>query len=419
MQLEKYSIGVGDRFGRQAEAQLKAFIMAKEAGVDVVPVWNKSFREHSIIGSTPDDVRKEADAAVKAMGWKQSYYLDADHINLKNVEGFLKPCDFFTLDVADAIAHKTNAESVRTFVEKHAGFVGKVTVPGISRLLKTTRTEVEAIAGKFLFAVKQAGEIYRQIEGVKGKGNFITEVSMDESDQPQTPLDMLFILAALGDEGIPAQTIAPKFTGRFNKGVDYVGDVKQFAVEIEEDLAVIAFARKEFGLPANLKLSVHSGSDKFSLYEPISRAIRKFDAGLHLKTAGTTWLEEIIGLAAAGGEGLKIAREICGSALSRIDELSGPYAAVIDINRTNLPSAKVLESWTGEEFASALRHDKSCPKFNPDLRQMLHVGYKVAAEMGQRYLDTIDEFKDVIGRNVTENIYERHIKRLFLSARRL
>src|SRR3989449_9468356 len=108
---------------------------------------------------------------------------------------------------------------------------------------------------------------------------------MDETDAPQTPVELLFILAAMGREKIPLQTIAPKFTGRFNKGVDYVGDLVQFEKEFSEDLAVIAFAIKQYGLPANLKLSVHSGSDKFSIYALIRRAIAKHGAGLHIKTA--------------------------------------------------------------------------------------------------------------------------------------
>ncbi|MFX9150233.1 tagaturonate epimerase family protein, partial [Acinetobacter baumannii] len=85
----------------------------------------------------------------------------------------------------------------------------------------------------------------------------------------------------LAAEGIPLQTIAPKFTGRFNKGVDYVGDVRQFEKEFNDDLAVIAFAVKAFGLPASLKLSVHSGSDKFSIYPAIRKALRRIDAGVH------------------------------------------------------------------------------------------------------------------------------------------
>ena len=108
----------------------------------------------------------------------------------------------------------------------------------------------------------------------------------------------------IADEKIPAQTIAPKFTGRFNKGVDYVGDAEQFAKEFEQDVLVIDFAVKEFGLPEDLKLSVHSGSDKFTIYPIMAEIIKKYDKGLHVKTAGTTWLEEVIGLAISGDEGL-------------------------------------------------------------------------------------------------------------------
>ena len=126
---------------------------------------------------------------------------------------------------------------------------------------------------------------------------------MDETDRAQSPVELLIILAAIADEGIPVQTIAPKFSGRFNKGVDYVGDVAQFEREMALDVAAIAYAVKQYGLPDNLKLSVHSGSDKFSIYPAIHATMKRFDAGVHLKTAGTTWLEELIGLAEAGGEG--------------------------------------------------------------------------------------------------------------------
>src|SRR4029079_11357179 len=98
-------------------------------------------------------------------------------------------------------------------------------------------------------------------------------------------------------------------------------DLKQFEKEFNEDLAVIAFAIKKYGLPPTLKLSVHSGSDKFSLYEPMRRALKKFDAGVHIKTAGTTWLEELIGLAEAGGDGLHMAQMIYREALQRAEEL--------------------------------------------------------------------------------------------------
>ena len=219
---------------------------------------------------------------------------------------------------------------------------------------------------------------------------------------------------ALAAEKIPAQTIAPKFTGRFNKGVDYVGAVDQFSKEFEEDVAIIAFAIKEFGLPENLKLSVHSGSDKFSIYSPIRKTLDKFGCGLHLKTAGTTWLEELIGLAEAGGTGLEIAKEVYRKAFAKYDELCAPYATVIDIAVDALPSPDVVDGWDGDTYARSLRHNQSDSLYNPNFRQLLHVGYKIAAQMGDRYLNALKDNAAVIEKNVLENIYERHMKPLFL-----
>jgi len=415
MILGKYSFGVGDRFCHQGKAQLAALIKAKEQGIDITPVWNKSHREHTIIGTKPADTRREADDAVSACGWIEPYFVDADHIGLKNVDDFIESSDFFTLDVADFIGEPANESDVNSFIEKHKKYIGSLAIPGIDKDFNISKGQAKAIAKKYLLAVKQAGKIYRHIESTKGVGNFITEVSMDETNQPQTPVEMFFILAAIADEGIAAATIAPKFTGRFNKGVDYVGDVNGFAREFEQDIAVIKFAVKEFGLDADLKLSVHSGSDKFSIYGPMKEALKKFNAGLHLKTAGTTWLEELIGLAMAGGEGLDIAKEAYAKALARIDELCGPYSTVIDIDKKKLPEPKKIAGWDGEQFASALRHNQSCNDYNPNIRQLLHVAYKVAAEMGTRYLDAMQKYEDIVAQNVTENIYERHIKPIFVA----
>ena len=301
LRLPKLSMGVGDRFARQAKAQLAACVLASDAGVEVVPVWNKSSREHMIIGSEPSQTRIAADAAVKELGWTNPYFLDADHINLKTVGRFLDPCDFFTLDVADMIGQPADTADVAAFVARHPELLGTVTIPHIEEPFKTDAAFVTGVANKFLAAVQDAGRIYQFLLESKGVGRFVAEVSMDETDSPQTPAELLIVLAAIADEKIPIQTIAPKFTGRFNKGVDYVGDVAQFTKEFNEDLAAIAFAVKTYGLPENLKLSIHSGSDKFSIYRAIHEAIKRFDAGVHLKTAGTTWLEELIGLAEAGG----------------------------------------------------------------------------------------------------------------------
>lgn len=412
--LAKYSIGVGDRFAQEAEAQLRACQLAASQDVTVVPVWNKSNREHTIIGSEPGSVRAAAGMAVQKAGWAHGWHVDVDHIRLDTVDRFLPHCDFFTIDVADSIGKSAKPGEVEQFVDKHPELVGHLEIPGIAGGVPTSRADVETIANKYLFAAQDAAAIYRHVEKAKGPGRFIAEVSMDETDQAQTPSELLVILAALADQGVPAQTIAPKFTGRFIKGVDYVGDVDQFDREFNEALCVIQFAIQRYRLPKNLKLSVHSGSDKFSIYGLIHQALQKHGAGLHLKTAGTTWLEEVIGLAEAGGDGLGLAKEIYALAIAQMEELCAPYAALIDIDRAQLPSTSVVSKWSAAEFAAALRHEPACKHFNPSLRQLLHVGFKIAARMGDRYLGLIRANREVIAHNVTHNLYERHIRPVFL-----
>jgi hypothetical protein len=412
--LPKYSMGIGDRFAHQGVAQMAAFTKAKALGVEVAPVWNKSNREHLIVHSAPPSVRQEADDAVRVAGWQGAYFVDADHIGLKTVDGFVACSDFFTLDVADAIGHAAPDADIAEFCAVCARYSKGLKIPGIEGALDISPSRIEAIARKYLHAVHEAASIYRHIEAAKGTGNFITEVSMDETDQPQSPIDLLFILAALSRQGVPVQTIAPKFSGRFNKGVDYVGDLRQFEKEFNDDLAVLAFGVREFGLPENLKLSVHSGSDKFSIYSIIRRSLARTGAGLHIKTAGTTWLEELIGLACAGGEGLDIAKDVYRQALEHSAELCAPYASVIDIDPAKLPTAAQVQQWTGPQFAAALRHDQSQAAYNSSLRQLLHVGYKVAAQMGPRYTQALDTFRDVIATNVTQNLFDRHLQPIFV-----
>ena len=412
--LERFSFGVGDRFAHQAKAQLAAFQKLEKDGIHVAPVWNKSNREHTFIGSEPQSVFDAAQVAVKELGWNHSWHVDADHINLKTVDRFMACSDFFTIDVADSIGKPAAAIDVQAFLNRHPELVGVLNIPGVTVPFTTTRAEVERVAAKYLLAVQDAGKIYRHIATAKGEDRIIAEVSMDETDLPQTPPELLIILALLADEKVRLQTIAPKFTGRFNKGVDYVGDLVQFEKEFNDDLAVIAHAVKQYGLPANLKLSVHSGSDKFSLYPIIRKALARTGAGLHLKTAGTSWLEELIGLAEAGGDGLALAKEIYAYALEHVDELCAPYASVIDIDRSKLPSSSTVNTWTGPQLASALRHIPGHPDFNANMRQLLHVSFKIAAKAGQRYTDLLEANQEIVAKQVTENIYDRHMKPLFL-----
>jgi hypothetical protein len=413
MKLGKFSLGVGDRFSHQGVAQLRAIMKANNQGLEINPVWNKSNREHTYVHSLPIDTRKEADAAVKALGYDGQYFVDADHINFSNVAPFVAHSDFFTLDVASFIGKESTQENIQAFISSCSKYIGKLQIPGFDHELDVTPEMLEKIAQKFLAATQQAADIYNYLKTEKGEGNFITEVSMDEVESPQTPLEMLFILKMLADKGVPAQTIAPKFTGRFNKGVDYKGDLQQFAKEFEEDVLVIDFAVKEFGLPEELKLSVHSGSDKFSIYPIMADVIKKYDKGLHVKTAGTTWLEEVIGLAVAGGEALDLAKQIYANSFNRSEELCAPYADVIEIDNSQLPSVEEVNTWTSEKYANTLRHIPGHPDYNANFRQLIHVAYKVASEMGDTYTGMLEKYADIIGGCVEENIYDRHLKRLF------
>jgi hypothetical protein len=414
LQLERFSIGVGDRFSHQAKAQLSACILAFEQGVEVVPVWNKSNREHTIIGSGPNETRAAADEAVKSLHWMRPYFCDADHINLSTVDRFLHACDFYTIDVADSIGKLAEPDAIEAFIQRHPELTGAIQIEGIETALHLDEPSLRAITSKYLAAVMAAAEIYKKIAHHKGIGNFVAEVSMDETDAPQTPVELLVILAAIADAKIPIQTIAPKFTGRFNKGVDYEGDVAKFREEFSHDVAAIAHAVKHYGLPENLKLSVHSGSDKFSIYRVIHEIVSETKAGVHLKTAGTTWLEELIGLAEAGGDGLELAKEIYAQAYDHREELCAPYASVIAIQVDKLPAPSAVDAWNSEQFTSALRHDPKNSAYNSSLRQLLHVGFKIAAKMGPRYLDLLKANETIIAKNVTENLYKRHIAPVFL-----
>lgn len=412
--LARYSIGIGDRFARQGSAQLAAVREAGDKGVLITPVWNKSYREHEIIGSSPEDVRREADRAVREAGWDRSYFVDADHIGMDNVDLFLNSSDFFTIDVADIIGVSAPEQEIEAFVSANKTLTGTLHLEGIDDPLEIPEEEIREIASNFLKAVSEVERVYRYILKHKRREEVVVEVSMDEVENPQTPPELLLILKMLATRDVKLDTIAVKFSGRFNKGIDYAGDVSHFAREFERDLMVIDHAIREFGLPENLKLSMHSGSDKFSLYGPIRKILKRHDRGIHVKTAGTTWLEELIGLSLAGEEGETVVKKISSQALDRLEELIEPYKTVTDISPSELPEPEEIDRWSGKKLANTLRHIPGHPEFNPDLRQLLHCAYKLAAELDEEFTGALKKYEHIIASNVKENLFERHIRPLFL-----
>jgi len=413
MKLGKYSIGIGDRFGYEGKAQLAALQKAADKGVLITPVWNKSFREHKTIGSMPIDTKNTAVQAVKAADWMKDYFLDADHIGEKTVQDFLGVCNFFTVDVAENIGEPVDENETAEYIEFSKTYLKPFEIPGIPGKIEVTSEFIEKMANQYLSAVLKVDKMYRFLKAKLDKP-FVLELSVDETEFAQKPIELFFILVAVAWKNIPLDTIAPKFTGRFDKGVDYVGDLQQFTTEFEQDILVLEYAKWKFGFSPDLKISVHSGSDKFSIYPIISRLINKYNVGLHLKTAGTTWLEELIGLAEASGNGLTIAKEVYRQAYLRYDELVYPYASVLDIKKASLPLPTTVDQWTSEQYTAALRHDQNQKDYNLHFRQLLHVAYKVAAEMGEPFYKALEENRKSIEQNVTENLFDRHIKALFL-----
>ncbi|MBZ9630049.1 tagaturonate epimerase family protein [Salegentibacter sp. LM13S] len=411
--LGKYSFGTGDRFGKEGVAQLKAVLKAREEGIEVTPVWNKSHREHKTVNSKPHLVREEADASVKSLGYSGKYFVDADHIDLDIVDEYLAVSNFFTIDVADYIGKSAAEKEKDEFLKYIAKFQQKVNIPGIATEFKISEAALNEILNTFLFAAKKASEVYQYIKENKSE-DFVVEISMDEVENPQTPVELFFVLAAFAFFEIPVNTIAPKFTGRFNKGIDYEGDLNKFTKEFEEDLLVLAFAKKEFGLPKDLKLSIHSGSDKFSIYPIMNRLIKKHDAGLHVKTAGTTWLEEINVIAESGDDGFEFAAFIYKEALDRFEELTSPYPDVLDIDKSKLPEVSELKKAGRERMGRTLRHNPEEQDFNPHFRQLMHCAYKLAGENELEFFRLLDKYRKKIEKRVTENIFDKHLRKIYL-----
>lgn len=412
-ELGKYSFGIGDRFGKEGEAQLKALLKAEENGVEVTPVWNKSHREHLTVNSEPHSVQEEADNAVNSLNYRGEYYVDADHKDLKKVEAYIPVSNFFTIDVADYIGKKAAEKDKMEFLKFISEFEEKVDIPGIAMKFEVSEKALDEILDRFLFAAKKASEVYQYIHEHKSE-NFVVEISMDEVENPQTPVELFFVLATIAFYEIPINTIAPKFTGRFNKGIDYHGDLEKFSREFEQDLLVLDFAKKKFDLSKDLKLSIHSGSDKFSIYPIMNRLIKKHGTGLHIKTAGTTWLEEINVIAESGKDGFKFALEIYEEALKRFDELTSPYPDVLDIDKSKLPKVDELIRSGREKMGSALRHNQGETDYNPHFRQLMHCAYKLAAEREFNFFSLLEKYRIPIEEAVTHNLYEKHVKKLFI-----
>ena len=275
---------------------------------------------------------------------------------------------------------------------------------------------MEKIAHKYLLAVLEAGQIYRHIAQAKGAGYFRDRSVHGRDRHAANAGGIACHPGGVERRSHPlANHRARNSPAASTKALITWGTSPNSRKNSTRTWRSSRLPSKNTVFPASLKLSVHSGSDKFSIYGAIRRALRRSGAGVHVKTAGTTWLEEIIGLAAAGGGGLDLAKEIYAGRWSILTICARRTRPCWTLTVADCRRPPTVDRWDSAQFVSAVRHDPKNPAYNRSARQLLHVGYKIAAEKGKRYIKALEQYKSSVAANVTENLYERHVKPLFLA----
>jgi len=343
--LQKFtSFGFGDRLGIAAPGHIELV-----RNKDIFPVFaQQSMRELNLTKRVYDDVLDAASFAVFREGYKKGYGADGDH--LKTAEDIKAALSLgftmITLDCSDHIKKSSglNTEIPQKYTDKYLNV--EFDIEGIP--LVFTKEELAACIEIYSEAISFAAGIYREFFA-PGKYNADLEISIDETESSTTPLQHYFVARELLDSDVIFNTIAPRFCGEFQKGIDYIGDIVQF----EKEINVHAAIARSLGY----KLSIHSGSDKFSVFPIIKKACR---GNFHLKTAGTNWLEAMRVVSLKNPD---LYREIQKYALTVFNEAKKYYHVTADISK--IPDAQEIK-------------DEDLPGLfdsNNDLRQLIHITY--------------------------------------------
>jgi hypothetical protein len=285
------SFGFGDRLGLATRGHIQALRLST---FDLRPVFaQQSVRENTRTGRTPQQVMDDAKHAVDAAKWDSAWGADADH--LKTVDDLPPFVDagytFFTVDPGEHVDNAADTDPLEALRQK----VTVLNWDELSALYLSGdsdqawgRFDSESLmraAVKYSRAIQHAVSMFKRLSELKDEFDF--EMSVDETDAPTTPLEHFFIANELTRAGVKFTSLAPRFIGRFEKGVDYIGNLNELDVELSKHAAVTA----HFG---TYKLSLHSGSDKFSVYPLIAKY---WGERIHVKTAGTSYLEALRALA--------------------------------------------------------------------------------------------------------------------------
>lgn len=399
------SMGFGDRLGLATPGHVRA----AEQYRDVAPIFaQQSVRENARTGRSPQQVIDDATWGLFQAGWRDSWGADADHLHSpEELDDFVTAgYTLYTVDPGDHVDDEAAAapladlerkierlpwDGLETSVEDlKRRFLGRSFDAGqISISLE--REALYRAAAKYGRAILQTAEIYRRLAthmGVAGERRdadraFELEVSVDETETATTPEEHLFIAHELRRLGVVWISLAPRYIGRFEKGVDYIGDGKIF----EEAIAKHAAIAQAYG---PYKLSVHSGSDKFSIYPIIASAT---EGMVHVKTAGTSYLEALRAVAQVDPA---LFRRIATVACERYDEDRATYHVSASLKKVCPPS-----KWDDEELPDLLSQF--------DARQVLHVTYgSVLDRLGDRLLAALKAHEEVYAELLARH-FERHL----------
>ena len=399
----KTSAGMGDRLGLATPGHVRA---VRSAGGSLAPIFaQQSIREMERTGRSAQQVMDDATWGVFAEGWREGFGADADHLKTpEDIDVCIRAgYTFFTFDPgeqvddsAETIDASALGESLRSLpwerledsIEKlNERYLGR-SFDLEGRLLNVDEDELHRAAVKYGRAVAHAAEMYRHLARALGDGDFEVEVSVDETDTPTTHAQHLYISKELRRLGVRWVSLAPRYVGQFEKGVDYIGDVREF----EADLAVHAAIARSFG---PYKLSLHSGSDKFSLYPAM---VRQTQGLVHLKTAGTSYLEALR-VVAELDPGLF--REVYIFARDRYEAERASYHVSASTARAPAPEEVSDESLTAllDQF---------------DAREILHVTF--GSVLTERSTDGVWVFYEPLMRLLRENeeVYASSLEAHFL-----
>jgi len=393
----KLSAGCGDRLGSATPGHLRAVRKAD----NVAPILaQQSMRENARTGRSPQQVMDDAMWGVFQEGWREPWGADADHlmttadVDLCVAAGYT----FFTVDPGDHVdneAHSAPLEALESKVHElpwsdladspeqlHGRYLGAEF--GVEdQVLTFDQTALARAAAKYGRAIAHTARMYRHLASAMGGRCFELEVSVDETETPTSPLEHYFVANELRRLGVQWVSLAPRYVGRFEKGVDYIGDLEVFDLEMAKHAAIARVL-------GPYKLSIHSGSDKFSVYPIFARHARKL---VHLKTAGTSYLEALRAIASVDPS---LFREILGFARERYDDDRATYHVSAQLEKVPRP-----EDMADEDLAQVL------DLF--DGREGLHVTFgSVLDRFGMGLLTALDENEEAYY-SALEAHFDRHL----------